>query len=63
MQSLTLGSPEAEAGVRAQGDAYVAAQITKFDGVTIAPNDTLIGRIENIVMPSVVEAPAGAVAR
>jgi len=30
---------ETIAGVRAQGDAYVAAQIAKFDGVTFAPNE------------------------
>src|SRR3954447_3449833 len=67
MQSLTLGSPEAEAalrelesrrsesneralrvadetiaGVRARGDAYVAAQIAKFDGVTLAPREIKI---------------------
>src|SRR3989442_4963193 len=27
------------AGVRARGDAYVAEQIAKFDGVTLAPDD------------------------
>jgi histidinol dehydrogenase len=33
---------EAIAGVRARGDAYVAEQIARFDGVTIAPDEILI---------------------
>src|SRR4051795_9112243 len=88
MQSLTLGSPEAEAalrelesrrsesneralrvadetiaGVRAQGDAYVAAQITKFDGVTIAPNDIKIIPGELPVDPEIAAAIDTAIAR
>src|SRR5947208_6047758 len=53
MQAYKASSPETAAealrvademiaGVRARGDAYVAEQIARFDGVTIAPGDIKI---------------------
>src|SRR5438067_3684089 len=44
------------AGVRARGDAYVAEQIAKFDGVTLAPSEIKIAPREVIIDRAMAEA-------
>jgi len=54
---------ETIAGVRARGDAYVAEQIAKFDGVTLAPNDIKMVPNELPVDPEIAAAIDTAISR
>jgi histidinol dehydrogenase len=47
---------QAIAGVRSRGDAYVAEQIARFDGVTIAPDEILIAPRDVTIEPEVAAA-------
>src|SRR6185436_2435357 len=67
--SLTLGmtggavmsnpetvADEMIAGVRARGDAYVAEQVERFDGVRVAPDEILIAPREVAIEPGLARA-------
>src|SRR5207253_490173 len=51
------------AGVRARGDAYVAEQIAKFDGVTLAPEAIKIAPRQAAIGDDIAEAIDTAIAR
>src|SRR3989442_14453677 len=51
------------AGVRARGDAYVAEQIAKFDGVTLAPDDIKIAPRRVTIGKEIAEAIEMAIER
>jgi len=64
MESKALAvADEMIAGVRARGDAYVAEQIAKFDGVTLAPGEIKIAPREVTIAPEMIEAIETAIAR
>src|SRR6266508_1729551 len=51
------------AGVRAGGDAYVAEQIAKFDGVTLAPEAIKVAPRQVTIGDDIAEAIDTAIAR
>src|SRR5881227_2528410 len=51
------------AGVRARGDAYVAEQIAKFDGVTLAPEAIKVAPRQVTIGADIAEAIDTAIAR